>query len=72
MYCAQVAGHQNDFLILSRSKPPLPVHFPEDSIVFYSPWMNELEKGSFYFRHSWETIDHFLISKQFFNDSGWT
>ena len=81
-YCAQLTGcigtdgkedadRQKDFIVISRNKPPLPVHFPQGTIVLFSPWMSELENGSYFYRYDWEAIDHFLISGQFFNDSGW-
>ena len=70
-YCAQLSsGIQKDFLIISKNMPPLPIHFPKESIVFYSPWINELENGSYFYKNDWETIDHFLISNQFFNKKG--
>jgi len=31
----------------------------------------EKEGGSFFFRNSWETIDHFLLSAQLFDGVGW-
>lgn len=65
------AGIQNDFLVISKNKPPMSVHFPDGTIVLYSPWINELENGSYFFRNNWETIDHFLISDHFFNNTGW-
>ena len=65
------AGIQKDFIVISSSKPPLPVYFPQDTIVLYSPWKNELENGSYFFRNNWETLDHFLVSHQFFNNTGW-
>jgi len=81
-YCARLTGcieggkeyphRQKDFLILSKNKPPVPVHFPQGTIVFYSPWMQELENGTYNFRNSWQTIDHFLLSKQFFSNTGWS
>jgi endonuclease/exonuclease/phosphatase family metal-dependent hydrolase len=64
-------GRQKDFFILSKNKPPVPVYFPQGTIVFYSPWMEELENGTYFFRNKWETIDHFLLSRQFFNNTGW-
>jgi len=76
-YCAQLssqiefAGEQKDFLVISKNTPPVPVHFPKDTVVFYSPWMNELENGSYFYRNNWETIDHLLVSNQFFNNKGW-
>jgi hypothetical protein len=27
--------------------------------------------GSYYYRDDWETIDHFLLSREFFDSSGW-
>jgi endonuclease/exonuclease/phosphatase family metal-dependent hydrolase len=62
---------QIDYLILSHTKPPRTQYFPEDSIVFYSPWGNELEEGSYNYKNTWETIDHFLLNDVFFNQSGW-
>jgi endonuclease/exonuclease/phosphatase family metal-dependent hydrolase len=74
-YCAKLsnvnAGGQKDFLIISGNKPPVPVHFPQGSIALFSPWFRDLENGSYSYKHNWETIDHFLISGHFFNDSLW-
>ncbi|MDR1868393.1 MAG: endonuclease/exonuclease/phosphatase family protein, partial [Treponema sp.] len=63
-------SRQKDFIILSKNKPPEPVNFPDGSIVLFSPWLKDIEDGSYYYKNDWETIDHFLISKQFFNNSG--
>ncbi|MDR0321869.1 MAG: endonuclease/exonuclease/phosphatase family protein [Treponema sp.] len=62
---------QKDFIVISGNKPPLPVHFPEGTISLFSPWMSDLENGSFFYKNDWETIDHFLISGQFWDNSGW-
>jgi len=62
---------QKDFIVISGDRPPVPVHFPENSITLYSPWINELENGSYLYRNNWETIDHFLVSGQFFDNTGW-
>jgi len=70
-YCAQIAGLQNDFFVLSCNKPPQPMYFSDDYIVLFSPWMEDLENGTYYYAHNWETIDHFLLSSHFFNDFGW-
>ncbi|MDR0444409.1 MAG: endonuclease/exonuclease/phosphatase family protein [Treponema sp.] len=81
-YCALLSGYsgadvqsyanrQNDFLIISKNSPPAARHFPGESIVFYSPWTSDLENGSYYYKRNWETIDHFLLTKQFFNNTGW-
>ncbi|MDR2543836.1 MAG: endonuclease/exonuclease/phosphatase family protein [Treponema sp.] len=71
-YCVILtAGVQKDFIVITRNIPPMPVHFSQETIVMYSPWMGELEKGTYYYRNNWETIDHFLVSYQFFNNSGW-
>jgi endonuclease/exonuclease/phosphatase family metal-dependent hydrolase len=78
-YCAQLTGCaegengsslQKDFIIISENKPPKPVHFPEESIALFSPWMQDIQNGSYYYKNNWETIDHFLISGHFFNNSG--
>lgn len=69
---SQLASHSmNDFLILSREKPPHPNYFPDDVPVLYSPWEKELTRGSYYYRDDWETIDHILLSEGFFSGSGW-
>jgi len=71
-YSAQVTGGiQKDFIVISRNKPPIPVHFPKDTIALFSPWLRELEDGTYYYRNNWETIDHFLLSNHFFTNSGW-
>jgi endonuclease/exonuclease/phosphatase family metal-dependent hydrolase len=77
-YSAQLAGSsQKDFIIISGNKPPLPVYFPhvmDDSaaaFILFSPWIEELENGTYFFRNNWETIDHFLLSSQFFDNYGW-
>ncbi|MDX9800894.1 MAG: endonuclease/exonuclease/phosphatase family protein [Spirochaetia bacterium] len=38
--------------------------------VFYSPWLEGKEAGSYFYRNSWETIDHFLLSPSLFNKKG--
>jgi endonuclease/exonuclease/phosphatase family metal-dependent hydrolase len=79
IYGAQITGcldsekiddMQKDFFVLSKNKPPMPVHFPKGTMAFFSPWMADLENGSYYYKNNWETIDHLLISPQFFNNSG--
>jgi endonuclease/exonuclease/phosphatase family metal-dependent hydrolase len=66
-----VPALQKDFFVLSKNKPPSPAYFPQGTISLFSPWMDELENGSYYFRNNWEAIDHFLLSDHFFNDAGW-
>ncbi|MCL1992357.1 MAG: endonuclease/exonuclease/phosphatase family protein [Spirochaetes bacterium] len=63
-------GLQMDFLVTSGEKPPLPRYFPEDTFVFFSPWYHA-GGGSYFFRNSWQTIDHFLLSAGFFGGSPW-
>jgi len=81
-YCAQLtgcigangkedAGSQKDFIVIGKNTPPAPVHFPKDSIVLFSPWLRDLEDGSYFYKYNWETIDHFLISRQFFDNALW-
>jgi len=70
-YCAQMAdGIQKDFIVLGKDKPPEPVNFPRGTVVLFSAWVRDVEKGSYYYKNDWETIDHFLVSGQFFNNSG--
>jgi endonuclease/exonuclease/phosphatase family metal-dependent hydrolase len=68
---AFAAELQKDFIILSNNKPPRASHFPEQMICVYSPWTKELENGSYYYKNEWETIDHFLLSAQLFDGTGW-
>jgi len=74
---AVIAEKQKDFLILVKTKPPAPQYFPSGVITLYSPWFAELRNenedssGSYYYKNNWETIDHFLLSAQFFDGSGW-
>jgi len=64
-------GRQKDFIVISEHTPPAPVHFPEDAIVLFSPWLRGLESGSYFYKNDWETIDHFLVSRQFFDNALW-
>jgi len=74
-YCVKLSNvkveGQKDFFIITGNKPPLPAHFPQESITLFSPWIHDLQDGSYYYKHNWETIDHFLISGHFFDNSGW-
>ena len=72
-FCAMITEEtgQNDFIVIAKNNPPVPVHFPQNTIILYSPWTTDLINGTYYYRNTWETIDHFLISPQFFNDTGW-
>jgi len=65
------AGPQRDFIVISGNTPPEPVHFPKDAVVLFSPWLGGLENGSYFYRNKWETIDHFLVSRRFFDDALW-
>ena len=80
-YCAELTGCldadsdeisslQKDFIVISKNKPPQPVHFPQGSVVLFSPWAGGLENGSYFYSNNWETIDHFLVSFQFFDNEG--
>ena len=78
-YCAGLTGcaggedasRQKDFIVISKNTPPAPVHFPKDSVVLFSPWLRDIENGTYFYRNNWETIDHFLISRQFFDNASW-
>ena len=67
---ASAAGDQKDFIVINGNMPPVPVYFPPETVTLYSPWVNELEFGSYYYKGNWETIDHFLVSHQFFDGAG--
>jgi len=62
---------QKDFLVVTGKRPPLSVHFPEETIAFFSPWAAEIDYGSYFYKNEWETIDHFLLSGQFFDNYEW-
>ena len=66
----EIAGLQKDFIVISKDKPPQPVNFPQGSVVLFSPWADGLQDGSYFYSNNWETIDHFLVSFQFFDDEG--
>jgi endonuclease/exonuclease/phosphatase family metal-dependent hydrolase len=60
-----------DFFVLSTEKPPQSSFFYGVDGIFYTPWEAELEKGSYYYSGDWETIDHLLLSRGFFDSAGW-
>ena len=62
---------QQDFIILSKLKPPKARYFSGKPLTLYTPWTVELENGSYYYKNNWETIDHFLLSSELFNGKGW-
>jgi endonuclease/exonuclease/phosphatase family metal-dependent hydrolase len=64
-------GNRDDFLVLSGEKPPAAASFDALMPAFYSPWGQELLNGSYYYKKNWETIDHFLLTEQFFDEAGW-
>ncbi|MDR2537442.1 MAG: endonuclease/exonuclease/phosphatase family protein [Treponema sp.] len=71
---SELAEHiQTDFLIISPQKPPQATAFnnKDEALALYSPWWNELIGGSYNYKDTWETIDHFLLSAALFNGSGW-
>jgi endonuclease/exonuclease/phosphatase family metal-dependent hydrolase len=62
-------GAPEDCLILSGEKPPRTRQ--ADGPVLYSPWGQELEGGSYYYKKTWETIDHLLLGDAFFDGTDW-
>jgi endonuclease/exonuclease/phosphatase family metal-dependent hydrolase len=60
-----------DFLVISPQKPPYAESFGGNTPALYSPWCNELKDGSYNYKNSWETIDHFLLNAPLFDNSGW-
>jgi endonuclease/exonuclease/phosphatase family metal-dependent hydrolase len=68
----QTAGTpQMDYLIISKSKPPVTRHFPPETLALYSHCKYEMKNGSYNYKNDWDTIDHFLLSAQLFNRRGW-
>ena len=65
------ADTQKDFIILCGNKPPQARHFPASLITLYSPWLDDMQNGSYYYKNEWETIDHFLLSSGLFDEDGW-
>ena len=43
--------------------------FRENRYVFYTVWKTP-ETGSYFYRNSWETIDHFFLNKNLFDNKG--
>lgn len=43
-----------------------------ESLVLYSPWFKSEARGSYVYRNSWETIDHFLLGPGLFDEEGIT
>ena len=73
---------QQDFIIITKNKPPSTRFFPAGTFSMYSPWADEVEStsigdgssgdiGTYYYRNDWETIDHFLLSAELFDGKNW-
>jgi endonuclease/exonuclease/phosphatase family metal-dependent hydrolase len=60
-----------DFLVISGEKPPKTRYFNSAAWVLYTPWIQDLENGSYYYKKNWETIDHVLLNNALFDGSGW-
>ncbi|MCL2295368.1 MAG: endonuclease/exonuclease/phosphatase family protein [Spirochaetes bacterium] len=62
-----------DVLVVTRNRHEAVL--AGDSVVFYSPWYRWFDEGnevgSFMFRGSWQTLDHFLLTAPFFNGRKW-
>jgi endonuclease/exonuclease/phosphatase family metal-dependent hydrolase len=64
-----IAGNPDtkDFLVIGGEKPPR-------TGVLYSPWYELAQggnRGSYYYRDEWETIDHVLLTGELFDRRGW-
>jgi endonuclease/exonuclease/phosphatase family metal-dependent hydrolase len=68
---AGYSAGQADYLVLSRQKPPSSRYFSREAVVLYSPWDNEMRKGSYRYRNEWETVDHFLLNGPLFDGRYW-
>jgi endonuclease/exonuclease/phosphatase family metal-dependent hydrolase len=60
-----------DFLIVTEEKTQQAVYFDYPYNLFYTPWGNELQNGSYVYRKNWETIDHFLLRPSLYDGKGW-
>ena len=60
-----------DFLVITSARPPVSRYFPAETHVLYSPWIEDKDGGSYFFRGGWETIDHFLLSAALFSELSW-
>ena len=69
-----------DFLVLNKDMPPRTEYFSNTAGTVYSPWFEYKESslknqsktaGSYYYKDSWETIDHFLLNAYLFGGNGW-
>jgi endonuclease/exonuclease/phosphatase family metal-dependent hydrolase len=60
-----------DFLVVTQEKAQQAVHFDYPHNLFYTPWGNELQNGSYVYRENWETIDHFLVRPSLYDGLGW-
>lgn len=61
---------QQDFFIISSEKPPNSAFFDSTEGIFYSPWGNELQGGSYFYDGAWETIDHIFLNAALFDKTG--
>ena len=60
-----------EFLVLSGRKPPRSLAFPDTVNALYSPWGEEMEGGTYYYKEKWETIDNMLLSDRLFDGADW-
>lgn len=70
---ASAAGETNTKVIFYTGNEEEISNFTEVSLpetVFFSPWDNKKGEGSYFYRSSWETIDHFLLTSSLFNNKG--
>ena len=69
MNISQTANYfPNDIFIVTET--PESTKSGEGKPVFYSPWLEGKENGSYLYRNIWNTIDHFLLSAPLFNKKG--
>ncbi|MDR2900547.1 MAG: endonuclease/exonuclease/phosphatase family protein [Treponema sp.] len=64
------SAHHN-FLVVTDKKTQEAKYLNVPHNLFYTPWENELQKGSYVYRENWETIDHFLLRPSLYDNSGW-
>lgn len=60
-----------DFFVITGEKTQKAAHLDYLHNLFYSPWGNELQDGSYVYKDKWETIDHFLLRPSLYDGLGW-
>ncbi len=60
-----------DFFVVTGEKTQQAHYFDYPHNLFYTPWSNELQNGSYVYQENWETIDHFLLRPSLYDGLNW-